>query len=146
MARRALTWQQLGELVQKGGLGAPDLVNGPTAAKARLRLFGAADESAVRVTLYRDNHAWCPYCQKVWLWLEEKRVPYRIKKVTMFCYGDKESWYKRVVPSGMLPALQLDGRVITESDDILFELEQGVFCVVRVALCCFVCSLNRAFE
>jgi hypothetical protein len=78
--------------------------------------------------------------------LEEKRVPYRIEKVTMFCYGDKESWYKRVVPSGMLPALQLDGRVITESDDILFELEQGVFCVVRVALCCFLCSLNRAFE
>ena len=59
MARRALTWQQLGELVQKGGLGAPDLVNGPTAAKARLRLFGAADESAVRVTLYRDNQALC---------------------------------------------------------------------------------------
>jgi hypothetical protein len=34
-------------------------VNGPTAAKARLRLFGAADESAVRVTLYRDNQALC---------------------------------------------------------------------------------------
>lgn len=100
-----------------------DTVNGPTNPQARLRLFGH-NESDVRVTLYRDNHAWCPYCQKVWLWLEEKQIPYRIEKVTMFCYGKKESWYKRKVPSGMLPALELDGRLITESDDILIALEQ----------------------
>ncbi|MEO0535122.1 MAG: glutathione S-transferase family protein [Cyanobacteria bacterium P01_A01_bin.123] len=100
-----------------------DTVNGPTNAQARLRLFGQA-ESDVRVTLYRDNHAWCPYCQKVWLWLEEKQIPYRIEKVTMFCYGQKERWYKRKVPSGMLPALELDGRMITESDDILLALEK----------------------
>jgi glutathione S-transferase len=85
-------------------------------------LFGAR-ESEVRVTLFRDHHAWCPYCQKVWLWLEEKRVPYRIRKVTMFCYGEKESWFRKLVPSGMLPALQLDGRIVTESDDILMALE-----------------------
>jgi glutathione S-transferase len=100
-----------------------DTVNGPTNAQARLRLFGQA-ESDVRVTLYRDHHAWCPYCQKIWLWLEEKQIPYRIEKVTMFCYGEKESWYKRKVPSGMLPAIELDGRIITESDDILIALEQ----------------------
>jgi glutathione S-transferase len=100
-----------------------DRVHGPTNAQARLRLFGLT-ESDVRVTLYRDNHAWCPYCQKTWLWLEEKQIPYRIEKVTMFCYGEKESWYKRKVPSGMLPAIELDGRIITESDDILIALEQ----------------------
>ena len=97
---------------------------GPTNAQSRLRLFGRP-ESEVRVTLYRDHHAWCPYCQKVWLWLEEKRIPYRIRKVTMFCYGEKEAWFRRVVPSGMLPALELDGRLITESDVILAELERA---------------------
>ncbi len=101
-----------------------DTINGPTNAQAKLRLFGRP-ESEVRVTLYRDNHAWCPYCQKVWLWLEEKQIPYRIEKVTMFCYGEKETWYKRKVPSGMLPALELDGRIITESDDILVALERA---------------------
>ncbi len=101
-----------------------DTVNGPTNAQATLRLFGQA-ETDVRVTLYRDNHAWCPYCQKVWLWLEEKQIPYQVKKVTMFCYGQKETWYKQRVPSGMLPALELDGRIITESDDILLALEQA---------------------
>lgn len=100
-----------------------DTVNGPTNAQARLRLFGLT-EADVRVTLYRDNHAWCPYCQKIWLWLEEKQIPYRIEKVTMFCYGEKERWYKRKVPSGMLPAIELDGRILTESDQILIALEQ----------------------
>ncbi|MEY2985074.1 MAG: hypothetical protein RLZZ568_1691 [Cyanobacteriota bacterium] len=99
-----------------------DTVNGPTNAQACLRLFGQS-ENAVRVTLYRDNHAWCPYCQKVWLWLEEKQIPYRVRKVTMFCYGQKEAWYKEIVPSGLLPALELDGKIYTESDDILLALE-----------------------
>lgn len=101
-----------------------DTVNGPTNAQSCLRLFGQPEEE-VRVTLYRDNHAWCPYCQKVWLWLEEQQIPYRIEKVTMFCYGEKERWYKCIVPSGMLPALELGGRVITESDDILIALEKA---------------------
>jgi len=61
----------------------------------------------------------------VWLWLEERRVPYRVRKVTMRCYGEKELWYSQRVPSGMLPALELDGRLITESDRILEALEQA---------------------
>ena len=101
-----------------------DRVNGNTNSHSRLRLFGQ-NESEVRVTLYRDHHAWCPYCQKVWLWLEEKQIPYRIEKVSMFCYGEKERWYKRIVPSGMLPALELDGRLLTESNDILIALEDA---------------------
>ena len=120
MAIAPLTWTEL-EAQTHFQL---DRVNGPTNAQARLRLFGHA-ESDIRVTLYRDNHAWCPYCQKVWLWLEEKQIPYRIEKVTMFCYGDKERWYKRIVPSGMLPAIELDGRLITESDEILLALEKA---------------------
>ncbi len=118
MVGNSLSWEEL----EAQAPSEPDRVNGPTSSQACLRLFGAS-ESAVRVTLYRDNHAWCPYCQKVWLWLEEKRIPYRIKKVSMRCYGEKERWYTQRVPSGMLPALELDGRLITESDAILLALE-----------------------
>eukprot|EP00940_MAST-03C_sp_MAST-3C-sp2_P003318 g3318.t1 len=43
----------------------------------------------------------------------------------MFCYGEKEEWYTRkVARNGMLPAISIDGRVITESDVILAELEE----------------------
>ncbi len=119
MTTTPLSWQELENLTDFH----IDTVNGKTNPQATLRLFNRA-ESDVRVTLYRDRHAWCPYCQKIWLWLEEKQIPYRIEKVTMFCYGEKESWYKRKVPSGMLPALELDGHIITESDDILIALER----------------------
>ena len=89
MSIAPLTWREL-ETLSNYQI---DTVNGPTNSHARLRLFGAS-EADIRVTLYRDHHAWCPYCQKIWLWLEEKQIPYRIQKVTMFCYGNKEHWYK----------------------------------------------------
>jgi glutathione S-transferase len=114
-----LSWSELEVLTDFQ----PDPINGATNAQSWLRLFGRT-EADVRVTLYRDHHAWCPYCQKIWLWLEEKQIPYRVKKVTMFCYGEKENWYKRKVPSGMLPAIEIEGRIITESDDILIALER----------------------
>ncbi|NEZ67468.1 glutathione S-transferase family protein [Leptolyngbyaceae cyanobacterium CCMR0082] len=147
MTTQPLSWTELEALdtIQR------DRINGPTNPQATLRLFGQKEPL---LTLFRDNHAWCPYCQKVWLWLEEKQIPYAIKKVTMFCYGTKETWYKALVPSGMLPAIQfdenfsaklcqaeawykqkvpsgtlpgveLDGKRLTESDDILIALEQA---------------------
>ncbi|MCP4973787.1 MAG: glutathione S-transferase domain-containing protein, partial [Prochlorococcus sp.] len=95
-----MSWEELAERA----LHEPDRIDGPTNAHANLRLFGHP-EDALRITLYRDHHAWCPYCQKIWLWLEWKQIPYRIRKVTMRCYGEKESWFVKKVPSGMLPAL-----------------------------------------
>ena len=115
----ALSWSELEVMAPP----AAERVEGPANAQATLRLFGQP-ESSVRVTLFRDHHAWCPYCQKVWLWLEFRRIPYRIRKVTMRCYGPKEPWFTALVPSGMLPALELDGRLLTESDRILEALER----------------------
>ena len=117
---QALSWEALEAMAPEP----IDRIQGPTNAQATLRLFGQP-EASVRVTLFRDHHAWCPYCQKVWLWLEFRRIPYRIRKVTMRCYGPKEPWFTAKVPSGMLPALELDGQLITESDEILIALEQA---------------------
>ena len=117
---QALSWEALEAMAPAR----QDRIHGHANAQAQLRLFGQP-EASVRVTLYRDHHAWCPYCQKVWLWLEFRRIPYRIRKVTMRCYGPKESWFTAKVPSGMLPALELDGRLITESDEILLALERA---------------------
>ena len=62
--RRALPWAALSDLASTH-YAIPDRVNGPTNVYSNLRLFGQT-EADVRVTLYRDKHAWCPYCQKVW--------------------------------------------------------------------------------
>ena len=115
-----LTWEDL----TKFEIEDLDRVNGDNNSYANLRLFGHC-ENEVCVTLYRDRHSWCPYCQKIWLWLEFKRIPYRVKKINMFCYGKKEKWFLDKVRSGKLPAIEFKGQVITESDNIISFLENN---------------------
>ena len=117
--RNAMSWEELAIYTADP----IDQINGLNNPYSSLRLFNKNESEAI-VTLYRDIHAWCPYCQKVWIWLELKKIPYRIKKVTMRCYGEKERWYLKKVPSGMLPAIEIENNVITESDEILFVLEE----------------------
>ena len=42
-------------------------------------------------------------CQKVWLCIEERRIPYRVEKVNMSCYGDKPMSFRMLQPSGQIP-------------------------------------------
>jgi glutathione S-transferase len=44
---------------------------------------------------------------------------HRVEKVNMRCYGDKPEWFMRMQPSGGIPVAKIDGRVITESNDIM---------------------------
>lgn len=92
--------------------------------KANLRLFDAPDGFDPTVTLYRDQAAWCPYCEKVWLQLEEKRIPYKIVKNPLSCYGDKSPEFFRVSPSGQLPVAEINGRLVSESNTIMSVLEE----------------------
>lgn len=42
----------------------------------------------------------------------------------MKCYGKKAEEFLKLVPSGLLPVIQLDGKIITESMDIMFLIEE----------------------
>ena len=97
---------------------------GPPTAKANLRLFDAPDGYEPRVTLYRDGASWCPYCQKVWMQLEEKRLPYKVERINMRCYGSKPAWFEQET-GGLLPVVRLDGDLITDSVQIMFALERA---------------------
>lgn len=65
--------------------------------------------------MYRDSAAWCPYCQKIWIQLEEKKIPYVIEKINMFCYGEKPESFLKINPNGLLPVIELDGQNYAES-------------------------------
>ena len=56
--------------------------------------------------------------------LEEKRIPYRIEKVNMRCYGSKEPSFLRLQPNGNIPVAIIDGITYNQSNDIIFALEQ----------------------
>ena len=89
---------------------------------AKFRLFGSKSEP--RVTYYRDTAAWCPYCQKVWILLEIKKIPYNVEKIAMRSYGDKPAAFLKLVPNGLLPAINIDGNFMTESLDIMLTLDR----------------------
>lgn len=56
--------------------------------------------------------------------LEEKKIPYTVEKINMRCYGEKPDSFLAKVPRGLLPVLELDGQVITESSQIMNVLEK----------------------
>ena len=56
-----------------------------------MRLFDLPEGEEPRVTLFRDTASWCPYCEKCWLVLEEKRVPYTVEKVNVNCVRTRAS-------------------------------------------------------
>ena len=56
--------------------------------------------------------------------MEEKRIPYKVQKINMRSYGDKPSEFLRKVPNGLLPAIELDRNLRTDSLSIMLELEQ----------------------
>ncbi len=114
---KVLSWKELEKFVTEEG----DRINGLNNSYSNLRLF---NKNSAKLIFYRDRHAWCPYCQKIWLWLEFKKIPYKIEKINMYCYGEKEKWYLKKVNSGKLPAIELNGQIITESDNIINFLEK----------------------
>lgn len=98
---------------------------GPASPLNKIRLYDESNtEEDIRVTLYRDSASWCPYCQKVWMFLEEKRIPYRVEKINMRCYGEKPASFQRLQPSGAIPVAIIDGTVYNQSNDIIYALEQ----------------------
>ncbi|GAB5368464.1 hypothetical protein AAMO2058_001321500 [Amorphochlora amoebiformis] len=127
----AKSWEELNNIVQNesetfGDFSetSRDPERDPCAqSRATVRLFDAPDGYEPEIILYRDSASWCPYCEKVWLMLEEKRIPYKINFVPMSCYGRKPQEFLQIQPSGGIPVAIIKGKVISESNDILSAIE-----------------------
>lgn len=100
-----------------------------------LRLPSRFKEEDVAITLFRDIAGWCPYCQKVWLHLELKQIPFKMDRVAMRSYGDKPQSFLNKVPNGLLPAFEIETKsgpqTLTESSrlmevvEMIYPPEQG---------------------
>ena len=104
-----------------------DSGRGPTDVASNLRLFDSPEGTEPRVTLWRDQSAWCPYCQKVILQLEEKRVPYAVRRAPMRCYAggelQKPAEFLALSKAGTLPVATIDGVLYPDSSSILKAVE-----------------------
>ncbi|OEU21517.1 glutathione S-transferase [Fragilariopsis cylindrus CCMP1102] len=81
------------------------------------------------LTLYRDTNGWCPFCERVWVAIRAKGIPYQETTVSL---QNKPEWYKQMVPSGLVPAVLFHGddsnitsrNLVWESDAILYALDE----------------------
>mmetsp|Transcript_28132 Transcript_28132/g.53252 ORF Transcript_28132/g.53252 Transcript_28132/m.53252 type:complete len:445 (+) Transcript_28132:140-1474(+) len=75
------------------------------------------------LVLYRDNNGWCPFCERVWIALEEKGIPYTTELINL---RDKPKWYKDMVPTTLVPAVKFknDDKVVWESMEVIKELDE----------------------
>ncbi|MDZ8186954.1 MAG: glutathione S-transferase family protein [Nostoc sp. ChiSLP02] len=73
------------------------------------------------VLLYRDTNSWCPFCERVWFALEEKQIPFATEFIDL---SNKPKWYTDLVPTALVPAAKIDGKLVYESKDILLALEE----------------------
>jgi glutathione S-transferase len=90
------TWQELQEQIN------PDIstnANADTSLSSSLSL-----EQQPVLTLYRDTNGWCPFCERVWLCICAKQLPYRERLVNL---QNKPDWYKELVPTTQVPAMLL---------------------------------------
>ena len=53
------------------------------------------------------------------------KVASRIDPTTSLSKGEKPPWFYTLNPRGTIPVAEIDGRLLTESEDILDELERG---------------------
>lgn len=56
--------------------------------------------------------------------LEEKKIPYKVEKINMRCYGEKPPSFMMVQPGGQIPVAIIDGVTYGQSNDILVALEE----------------------
>ena len=66
------------------------------------------------------THSLCPYAHRVSLCLAEKAIPHKREHIDL---SNKPRWYLDLNRRGLVPAIQLDGEVKTESLDLIYFLE-----------------------
>ena len=64
------------------------------------------------LTLYRDTNGWCPFCERVWLALEIKGIPYKESLINL---QNKPDWFLEMVPTGLVPAVMFYDEKTTNS-------------------------------
>ena len=61
-----------------------------------------------------DKH--CSACLQVWFALEEKNISYDTVLINL---QDKPEWYKTMIPTQLVPAAKINGKLVYESYDIM---------------------------
>jgi glutathione S-transferase len=98
-------------------------------SNASIALASSKEQETPLVTFYRDTNGWCPFCERIWIALRAKGIPY---KESLISLQNKPEWYKDLVPTTLVPAVLFHGdddkaerRIVWESADIMTALDEA---------------------
>ncbi|MBE8986978.1 glutathione S-transferase family protein [Nostoc sp. LEGE 12450] len=116
-------WEELLEIAQKNTPARRVRRPGqsPSTAPIPSSLHKLPPDTEPPVLLYRDTNSWCPFCERVWFALEEKEIPFTTEFIDL---TNKPKWYTDLVPTTLVPAARIEGKLVYESKDILLALEE----------------------
>jgi glutathione S-transferase len=116
-------WEELLEIAQKNTPARRVRRPGqsPSTAPIPSSLQKLPPDTEPPVLLYRDTNSWCPFCERVWFALEEKEIPFATEFIDL---TNKPKWYTDLVPTTLVPAARIEGKLVYESKDILLALEE----------------------
>ncbi|MBC1224211.1 glutathione S-transferase N-terminal domain-containing protein [Nostoc sp. UCD121] len=116
-------WEELLEIAQKNTPARRVRRPGqsPSTAPIPSSLQKLPPDTEPPVLLYRDTNSWCPFCERVWFALEEKEIPFATEFIDL---TNKPKWYTDLVPTTLVPAAKIEGKLVYESKEILLALEE----------------------
>ncbi|MBE8998021.1 glutathione S-transferase N-terminal domain-containing protein [Nostoc sp. LEGE 12447] len=116
-------WEELLEIAQKSTPARRVRRPGqsPSTAPIPSSLDKLPPDTEPPVLLYRDTNSWCPFCERVWFALEEKEIPFATEFIDL---TNKPKWYTDLVPTTLVPAAKIEGKLVYESKEILLALEE----------------------
>ncbi|QLE48323.1 glutathione S-transferase [Nostoc sp. C057] len=116
-------WEELLEIAQKNTPARRVRRPGqsPSTAPIPSSLHKLPPDTEPPVLLYRDTNSWCPFCERVWFALEEKEIPFATEFIDL---TNKPKWYTDLVPTTLVPAAKIEGKLVYESKEILLALEE----------------------
>lgn len=117
------SWEQLFEIAQKNTSArrVRRVGQSPSTAPIPSSLQKLPPDTTPPILLYRDTNSWCPFCERVWFALEEKEIPFATEFIDL---SNKPKWYTDLVPTTLVPAAKIEGKLVYESKDILYALEE----------------------
>jgi glutathione S-transferase len=120
---RLSSWEELLDTARKNTSArrVRRLGQSPSTAPIPSSLYKLPPDTAPPVLLYRDTNSWCPFCERVWFALEEKEIPFETEFIDL---SNKPKWYTDLVPTTLVPAAKIEGKLVYESKDILLALEE----------------------
>ena len=95
----------------------------PASAPQKARTAVPHHEVGDGVVFYRDTNAWCPFCERVWLFLLESGIDAEHAFIDLRA---KPEWYKEVIPTSQTPSIALNGTPVWESVEIIEALERAL--------------------